>query len=432
MPDRPAALAATLRAAPRPVALECAMQHYGWGDPAFIPALLGQPNPAGEPCAELWIGAHHDLPSVARDGEQRAPLDLLIEAAPDLLGRRPRARFGDTLPFLLKVLSARQPLSIQVHPDQAQARTGFEREQRAGIPQGAPSRSYRDRNHKPELLVALTDFFALRGFRPLDEIHAILAATPELAGLAAGAPADAEALAALYQRLMRLPQPRVDALLDPLLSRLRAEQPPGGFAEDDYRCWLLHADALYSVGGHRDRGLFGMLLLNLIHLRPGQGIFLPAGELHSYLRGSGLELMANSNNVLRGGLTPKHIDVEALLDVVRVDPAPAAIIEPVRRDDGRWYYPTPAPEFVLQAVGIDRGECRPLSTAGNDEGLMLGLVLEGAARIETPDGAGLTAGRGRAFMLPAATETRARALTDTTLYLASVPDRDRAVRTARP
>jgi mannose-6-phosphate isomerase class I len=409
-----------------------------WGDWQFIPSLLGRANPSRRPYAELWIGAHPELPSAACVGERQVPLDRLLAAAPEsLLGEQVLASLGPRLPFLFKVLAARQPLSIQVHPGSAQARSGFEREDRLGIPVTDPKRNYRDPYHKPELLVALTDFYALRGFRPWNEILAALTETPELAALAAdlaraatavtapgeggAGPSDTDqAIEALYRRVLSLPQREVNALLDPLLGRLAAEHRRRGFGPDDARYWLLQADRVFSIPGRRDRGLFSMLLLNLIHLRPGQALYLPAGELHSYLRGAGLELMASSNNVLRGGLTPKHVDVDELLSVVRFVPAPAQIVEPDIFADGRRRYRVPVREFVLERHRLRTGQRRSLQ----DPAIRLGLVLRGSLTLEAPGAqAPLEAARGQAFAVPAGCPIVARCRSEAELWLAGVPGR---------
>lgn len=406
--------------APRPLALHCEVQHYHWGDPAFIPALLGRANQGRRPFAELWIGAHPDGPARADLDGVAVPLDQLIAAAPEpMLGARTLDRFGPRLPFLLKVLAASQPLSIQVHPDRDQASDGFDREQAAGVPANDPKRNYRDRNHKPELLVALSDFHALLGFRPLPQIAKILAATPELTGLADDFALSAAGLEALYRRLMTMPQQEVNALLDPLIARLTREQSQQSFSEDDFRFWLLKADRGFSIPGRRDRGLFSILLLNLIQLQPGQAIFLPAGQLHSYLQGAGLELMASSNNVLRGGLTPKHIDVEELLRVVRFDPGEVTLVEQQSVDGAGRCYRVAAPELMLEQIQLTPGQTRQLA----GEGIALGIMLQGAVQIDADKrDVSLAREGGQAFLIPAACTGRLHCLQETALYLARVPD----------
>lgn len=402
---------------PRPLALQCGVQHYDWGDPAFIPRLLGRANPGRRPFAELWIGAHSDLPAQAHLDGVDVPLDQLIAAAPQvLLGAGTLDRFGPRLPFLLKVLAAGQPLSIQVHPDRQQASDGFEREQRAGVPITDAMRDYRDRNHKPELLVALTNFHALLGFRPLSQIAERLAATPELRGLALDFESSATGLEALYQRLMTMPQPEVNALLDPLIARLTKEQLQQPFGKDDDRFWLLKADRAFSMPGRRDRGLFSVMLLNLIRLRPGQAIFLPAGRLHGYLEGAGLELMASSNNVLRGGLTPKHIDIDELLRVVRFEPGLPTLVDRQSVEGTDIGYPVPTPELMLKLARMKAGDCRPIG-AGR---ILLGIVLKGAVEIDTGRANnGLARAQGEAFVIPALCRGLLRCREDASVYLAS-------------
>ncbi len=410
---------------PRAVPLQCRIQHYAWGDPNFIPTLIGDPNLARRPFAELWIGAHPQLPATALIDGIPVALDRLIAAAPEaILGAEGMAAFGPQLPFLLKVLAAAHPLSIQVHPDLAQARAGFAREDAAGIPRDAPQRNYRDPMHKPELLVALTDFYALCGFRPLDAIARTLEETPELAEESAGFDATEAGLRTLYRHLMRLPQHRVDAVLVPLIARLKHAARRQAFTLDDYRHWLLRADREFSIPPRRDRGLFSLLLLNLVHLHPGQGMFLESGALHAYLGGAGVELMANSNNVLRGGLTPKHIDVEELLAVIRTDAGPAPIIEPDappqtdERNPSPLCYRAAAPEFALQRWDLHPG--RPVELAPRR--VTLGLVTEGQVSARCPDHSPLRLPRGGSFLLPAAASIELSCDADATLYIAREPE----------
>jgi mannose-6-phosphate isomerase class I len=338
---------------PRLLRLRCGIQHYAWGDPDAIPRILTRPNPEQRPFAELWAGAHPDLPATALVEGTPVPLDRLVsEATEQALGRDTATRFDGELPFLLKILAAAKPLSIQAHPDQRQALAGFERENREHVPLNAAERSYHDPHHKPELLVALTDFYSLRGFKPLDDIARTLVEIPELAPLARVFRAQGEALAPLYASIMHLGQSQVNALLSPLLERLEKEDRKRRFTPEHPYYWLLRADREYSRPGHRDHGLFSLLLLNLVHLRPGQAIYLPAGELHAYLRGVGIELMANSNNVLRGGLTHKFVDVDELLQTLSFRAAPADIIEGIGNLNT---VSAPAPEYPEGSGAVRRG-----------------------------------------------------------------------------
>jgi mannose-6-phosphate isomerase class I len=407
-------------AAPCALLLDCGIQHYAWGDTDYVPSLLGEPNPDRHPFAELWIGAHPDLPSIAQLDQTPVPLDRLIDALPEsMLGRASIRQFGPRLPFLLKLLAARQPLSIQAHPDTAQARAGFARENRAGIPMNEARRSYRDPSHKPELVVALTDFHALRGFRPLSEIVAELRARPPLAPLAARLDHGISGLETLYRELMSLSQTDVNRILDPVIDDLTTTRAGQPFDANDRRDWLLQADQTFSRPDARDRGLLSLLLLNLVHLRPGQAMYLPAGELHCYLRGAAVEVMANSNNVLRGGLTSKHIDVAELLRIVRVDPGPAELVHPTAPDHPELphAYRVPAAEFALEHHQVAAGECRPLN-AGR---LRLGIVLDGQVRLSRAGRTGLAIGRGQAFVVPAACKANLRGTEPAVIYIARAP-----------
>jgi mannose-6-phosphate isomerase class I len=420
--DDLATAVSAFQASPAALPLECGVQHYGWGDPNFIPALIDAPNPRGLPFAELWIGAHPDLLATVQLGGWRLSLAELIAAAPiTMLGSSISQRFGNSLPFLLKVLAARHPLSIQVHPTKAQAVAGFEREQAMGLPLNEARRSYRDRNHKPELLVAITDFYALRGFRPLNEIADELAAAPELAALRQGFEPTKASLFALYRRLMQCDQAEVNDLLSPLIDRYLAERQGHSFDPSDRRDWIIEADRRFSAPARRDRGLFSLLLLNLLVLHPGDAIFLPAGELHAYLRGAAIEVMANSNNVLRGGLTEKHIDVPALLATLNVDPAPAQVLRPVaaKHPGEPETYPTPAAEFLLERHSLRAGEQRRIP--GERPSLRVGLVLDGQVTLEAPGHPPLGLTHGAAFAIPAACAASFHAQQRSVVYTVRAP-----------
>ncbi len=408
---------------PCPVSLECGVQNYAWGDTEFIPNLLGIDNAAKRPYAELWMGAHPDLPSKASLGEALVPLDRLVDdAAEEILGPSAARRFSRKLPFLLKVLSAAAPLSIQVHPTPERARAGFVRENEAGVPLTAASRNYKDGNGKPELLVALTDFYGLRGFRPVDEIALTLEAVPELRRWCSELTADSAGLKTLFEKLMTLAQEEVDTALNPLIERLIDESSNRAFPPSEREHWILRADREFSKDGHRDRGLFSIYLLNLVRLRPGEGMFLPAGVLHAYLEGSGMEIMANSNNVLRGGLTPKHVDVPELLDNLGFEGAPAEILHGGRvPEKGEWIYNTPATEFELRRVEVV--EDRPYENA-TSEGVELLFVVESSAdrtvTLETKDRS-LEMTRGQTMLIPHRTTYTIRTQRPAVFYKATTP-----------
>ena len=339
--------------------LDNPIMHYAWGSPDAIPRLLGRDNPGGEPWAELWMGAHPKAPSSVRVGGESVPLDALIEREPAaILGEGGGAR----LPFLFKVLAAGRPLSIQCHPDLAQARAGFAREEAAGIPRSAPNRSYRDDNHKPELIVALTPFVALKGFRARSEIRAGVAAhvpgfvLPEQRLLD-----QPGGLSRFFSALLTLPDERREAVLN---AALRRSAPNG---------WIHRLNREYPD----DIGALAPLILNLVTLRPGEALFLEARELHAYVEGLGLEVMANSDNVLRGGLTAKHIDVPELLATLNFERNYPKILTPEAAGSVEAIYRTPAPEFALSVVTLEGGRA---FVAPKDRGVEILLATEGEVR----------------------------------------------------
>ncbi|MDR3199934.1 MAG: mannose-6-phosphate isomerase, class I, partial [Spirochaetales bacterium] len=344
--------------------LENTIQRYAWGSPVLMPDFLGKENPEKKPWAELWMGAHPKAPSLARreGGADAGPLDKLIAAGPAaFLGDKIAAAFGQ-LPFLFKLLAAAEPLSIQCHPDLDQAREGFERENRAGIPLDAGERNYRDANHKPEIILAVTPFTALRGLRPVDEIIRFFSAfpVPELnalardleRGAAPGAAESGSALKAFLRHLLCAP----GDIAKSWIASIKAQSGSCEAGENlpEYRAFTRLAD-FYPA----DAGCLAPFYLNLLRLAPGEALFLGPGELHAYLEGLGVELMANSDNVLRAGLTPKHIDVKELLAIVSCAAAKAEILRPAEIKRGSFIeeeYPRRADEFTLSVLRADSAE----------------------------------------------------------------------------
>ncbi|ANZ18341.1 mannose-6-phosphate isomerase, type 1 [Streptomyces noursei ATCC 11455] len=388
-----------------------AVRPYAWGSTTAIPDLLGVP-PTGEPQAEIWLGAHPGAPSRLDRGHGPVSLADVIAADPEAaLGADAVRAFGPRLPFLFKVLAAGAPLSLQVHPDRAQAETGFADEEARGIPRDAAHRNYKDANHKPELICALTPFEGLCGFRhPAD-------AAELLEGLDV---ADLKP----YVDILRA-SPEESALREVLTAVLVAE--PHAIAETAERAATAaghlapkggpHADAYAAYAGlaHHypgDPGILAAMLLNHVRLQPGEALYLGAGIPHAYLGGLGVELMANSDNVLRCGLTPKHVDVPELLRVVRFTPRDAGVLRP-EDVDGEEVYDTPIDEFRLSRFVLAPGSApRPLPartpqillcTAGtvhltSDAGTTRELTLTPGGAAFVPAGEHLTlAGAGTLF-----------------------------------
>jgi mannose-6-phosphate isomerase len=389
--------------------LENPVQHYAWGSRTAIPELLGLPSPAGEPWAELWMGAHAVGTSriCARGGSER--LDAYIARDPEaVLGGAVALRFAGALPFLFKVLAAAAPLSIQAHPSLAQARDGFARENRAGVAFDAPERCYRDANHKPELICALTPFHALNRFREPREIAERFAALGEPAIAAAVAAlqarADRDAVAAFFAVLWTLAEPARRALVARAVAWAR-----GGCADDPAARWVGVLAAAYPG----DIGVVAPLLLNVVELAPGEAMFLPAGELHSYLEGTGIEIMANSDNVLRGGLTAKHVDVAELLRTLSFRTGPIERLRPRAAAAGEGVYDTPAEEFALGVLEVRPGTPYAAPAA---RGIEILLCTSGRGRLS--GGASEPIERGDCFVVPAAAPPY-RVEGDLTLYRAS-------------
>jgi mannose-6-phosphate isomerase len=354
---------------PAVIALDGVIRHYAWGSRTAIPALLGI-QPDGDPAAELWFGAHPDDPSPVPDLD--TTLDALLAAFPDeLLGAATVACFGPRLPFLLKVLAVDTALSMQVHPTIEQAQAGFVAEDAASIPRDAPNRNYRDTNHKPELLCALTPVEALCGFRPTEDTLRLLDTwdVAELRGLRELL-AGPDGLRAAFTALLTLDEPA------PLVAAVVARA--ATVAMDDEWATVARAVGLVAADFPDDVGVVLSLLLNHVRLEPGEAIYLGAGTVHCYLRGTGVEVMANSDNVLRCGLTPKHVDVAELLKIAVFTP----LVEPryPAEDSGLGLsFDPPVPEFAPSMIDIDayQGSC-----AVGGQGPCIVLCIQGHVRVE--------------------------------------------------
>lgn len=366
--------------------LECPIRHYDWGSRSALGRLLGR-KPSGRPEAELWMGAHPQAPSVARVGARRMALDRLIAEHPaETLGRAALDGHGATLPFLFKVLALDKPVSVQAHPTRARAVRGFEAEQSAGVPLGAPHRSYRDRGHKPEVMVALEPMVVLSGIRPLQEIEAALTAAGagELAALAV--PAGREDAAEAIRRLLRATL-TLDGAAGALLHRRLVD----GAARDTAEGALLAELAEHYPG---DPTVIAALLLNLVELEPGEALYTPPGRLHAFVSGAGIELMANSDNVLRAGLTSKHVDADELLAASDLRPAAPERIVPRPASPAERVYPAPAEEFRLSVIDLEAGG------RFTPQGPEILLLIGDRAHLRWPGGT-LTLRRGDAVFVPA-------------------------------
>lgn len=335
--------------------LDSPIRPYAWGSHTAIAAIQGREIPSDGPEAELWMGAHPAAPSklVRLDGTTSLA-DAIAEAPDRLLG--PAVSFG-RLPYLFKLLAADQPLSLQVHPDAAQAAAGYAAEEEGGIPADDPARNYADPYHKPEMICALTEFDALCGFRDPAVSASVLSRfdleplEPLVADLrSAGRAGGPEALRHAVTELLTLPADRAAELVDSAVATAARLAGRGGPDDPAGRSYTLAAELGERYPG--DPGVLVALLLNQVRLQPGQAMFAPAGYPHAYLRGVGMEIMAASDNVLRGGLTPKHVDVPELLKLLNFRPGPPPLVDPVPAGPGVARYPSRVGEFELTRARV--------------------------------------------------------------------------------
>jgi len=352
--------------------LENTVMHYAWGATDAIPALLSIDNSEGRPFAELWMGAHPSAPSSIVDDGERISLDRAIERdSARFLGETVARQYGARLPFLFKVLSAREPLSIQCHPSDEQAREGFAREEANGPARDAPTRNYKDASAKPELLVALTPFVALKGFRAPHEIARLLrrSAPGALDALADRVTAGSveDGLRAVLSFALTTKGEERARVLHALDEGIAGRPTPEAALVAQLRA--LHDD---------DLTVLAPLFLRLVFLQPGEGVFLGPGELHAYVSGTGLELMSSSDNVLRGGLTKKHVDPAELARVARFVVDDGAVYTGAR-EGAQNVYDTPAREVRLIERTLDGESAFPCDTPA------IALVLDGVATLSVGD-----------------------------------------------
>jgi len=394
--------------------LKNSIQEYDWGSKTAIPELLGRAGPAEKPQAELWMGAHPKAPSrVYCDGVWKSLLEVIAENPEEVLGRETYHKFSDSLPFLFKVLAAAKPLSIQAHPNQGQAKEGFIRENELGIPLGAVNRNYRDQNHKSEIICALTPFWALNGFRQAKEILRLLGEI-QVPPLGETLPflrshSSRQGLKEFFYHLMTMEKNKQGKVVQAVAAYAEKRT-----KKEPVWTWIARLNEEYPG----DMGVLSPAFLNLVQLEPQQAMYLPAGELHAYLEGVGIELMANSDNVLRGGLTAKHIDVQELLNILNFSEVKLKILQPERVASGEAVYPTETAEFVLSVVEVSGGA--PFIGARKRSVEMM-ICTKGQATVtDLEDGEHIGLTRGSSIVVPAAVE-QYRIEGEATLFKAAVP-----------
>ncbi|MCK8097417.1 mannose-6-phosphate isomerase, class I [Pseudoalteromonas sp. 1CM17D] len=382
--------------------LENPIINNDWGCPKTMVELYGYQNPDNRPLAELWMGAHPKAVSfVNLNNKQHMPLSELIANEPvAVLGPKCAKKFTNELSFLFKVLSADSPLSIQSHPNKAQAIAGWEKENIKKIPLSAPHRNYKDKNHKPELVYAITEFHALNGFREYDQIIQLfnLIKGPKLTPIVEKLTQslDSSGLKSFYYELMTHPTPSelVNEAINNIKQRLNANTAPESLKE----LWQLALDINSEYPG--DIGVLSPFLINHIILQPGEAMFLNAGTLHAYLKGTSLEIMANSDNVLRGGLTHKHIDIKELLHTTVFEPKKQndLTLNAVKISECEQTYHTDVDDFKLSIITLESNTSQVACTTTSAEIL---FVIEGAVSVTTEQSTSITLNPGQSCFISA-------------------------------
>ncbi len=394
----------------RPLRLRNKIQEYDWGSRTAIPSILGLPKPSKVPMAELWMGAHPKAPSEVEIDSKWIRLDELISKMPEpILGEDIAAKFSKELPFLFKIIAAEMPLSIQVHPNKEQAIKGFEKENKLKIPLDSPKRNYKDKNHKPELLCAISEFEVLKGFRPIDEIiYFVEKAVPLSLRDELDVLKENKNLKVFYTAIMRMEKQKREKVMEELLDNAEKLKNEPEFS------LVLRLNRFFP----KDIGVLSPLILNYRVLKPGEAIFLPACQLHAYIKGVGMEIMANSDNVIRGGLTHKHVDVDELLNILDFESMPFDTVSPTLENDIEFRYLVPAEEFLLSVISLEHGKDFISSKKRSVEII---FVLDGSAIMKDHKGNELLKlKRGDSFLIPSVMPPYSIS-GKATIYKASVP-----------
>ena len=349
-------------------------RHYDWGGCDFIPQLMSIANPDKKPFAEYWMGAHASAPAIIATNNEAQFLDQLIADQPSIfLGEKVLQQFS-SLPYLYKILDVANMLSIQVHPSKENAAIGFAQETSLGIALDAPNRNYKDQNHKPEVMVALSEFWLLHGFLAPTLLEARLQEYfPSLLDHFKGSNYQG-----LYQYFMHLTNEEVDIFLKPILKEAMTLVKNGEVDKSHPHWWANKYYGGVVPEKNIDKGIFSIYILNIVHVKPYEGVFQGAGLLHAYLEGQNIELMANSDNVLRGGLTPKHIDIKELLKHVHFVPTYPNVLKGDAKNDIETLYPCPVPDFGLTKIVLKSGESYTITS----HSLEMILVIKGMLTID--------------------------------------------------
>src|SRR6266568_3311371 len=392
------------------------IQHYSWGGYNFIPMLIGLKPEPDMTYGEYWLGAHEKAPSqvLQYDGMTIALNQIIKEQPEKVLGSYVAQRYG-RLPFLVKVMDVREMLSIQVHPTKSEAEIGFARENEMGVPLDSPARNYKDNNHKPELTVVLSDLWLLYGFRSENQFQEVLNQVPEFHALqpvfASGG------YFGLYKYVMEMPQELVNGLLNTLVERILQKYNAEELEEASPDYWVAKT-RVGKQGGDYDRGIFSMYFFNLVKLKQGQATFQDAGIPHAYLQGQAIEIMANSDNVIRGGLTLKHVDVLELLRLITCKSVIPEIIEGRQSDNPHEsFYASPGHDFCLSRIQLSKGDLYENSA----DSIEILLILSGETKLDSA-GKHMLVKKGESIVVFAGVNYLMRAISeDAVLFRAFIP-----------
>jgi mannose-6-phosphate isomerase len=361
------------------------VQNYAWGGYEYIPKLLGIKNEEHKPCAEYWMGAHPSASSEIISNGEGYSLHQLITNNPDaLITQKVFEQFGE-LPYLFKILDVRDMLSIQVHPTKEEAAKGFDAEEAAGIPINAPHRNYKDRNHKPEVMVALSEFWLLHGFKQNAELERILEDVQEFSVLLPLF--KREGIKGLYQFVMEMDQQHIDSTLTSLVKKELSRKSLGELDKSMPGWWVTKLFEGASEIKNIDKGIFSIYFFNIVKVEKGDAIFQKAGIPHAYLEGQNAELMANSDNVLR--------DVPELMKHTLFEPVVPNIMKGSLLASGETNYPCPVPDFGINKIELNGNErLSALSTS-----FEILIAVEGGGIISASDGSNLAFKQGEALAI---------------------------------
>ena len=394
--------------------LKGTIQNYAWGGNQYIPNLLGF-EAEEKKYAEYWLGAHANSPSVITFSDGNYPLDGFLKTnLTKGLGVKIANKFG-RLPFLFKVLDVNDMLSIQVHPSKAEAEKGFDFENQKGIPLNAPNRNYKDDNHKPEIMVALSEFWLLHGFLSKDQLSHVLESTPEFVELLSVF--EEKGYFGLYKKVMTQSVEETNQVLQPLINRILPLYKLGKLQKSNPDYWAAKVIDSASDKSVLDKGIYSIYFFNIVKVNKGEAIFQDAGIPHAYLEGQNMELMANSDNVLRGGLTPKHVDVPELLKhVIFEETLPNVMHGELQADGIERIYKSPAPDFELSQIELHSAKRYQSKT----KTAQIIFVISGEAEVAEGNKV-LTVNKGEAVFIAAEAEYQISTTTSAMIYKATTP-----------